>query len=96
MDIREIAEGYAKSIEEEWDLEELDLAEVIHQVVDGCGEVIYYYKAAELLLSLDAEQFWDAEDAARDSTEGKGWLEIACIIAYHALFNEIWEVMNDG
>ena len=93
MNFYRVVDDYVGCIFEDFDIEGYDyIGDVVHEVVDGCEEVIYYHKAHELVQSLSS----DDEAAAVDNLHALGvqpesYDDWAVKIAYEALYQHVYQ-----
>ena len=96
MNIREIAADYAGMIRD-WDLDWKDVSDVIHEVVDGASEVIYYDQSMALVDSLSSDELENAEESVELTSDGTfmPYYRHVRLIAYYALEAAIYEKFTE-
>jgi len=79
------------------DLIDLELNEVYYQIADSDERVIYTHKAHELCQNVDSRTRSDAEERMYDcgGCDGKTYDEIACLIAYWIVEEEVREEFQE-
>lgn len=93
MNIREIAAEYADMIREEYDMAELYVSDVIHEVVDGAREVIYTHESLALVDGLSTDELEEAESQVEALHVGTylPYYRHVQLLAYFALEAAIYE-----
>ena len=93
MDIRQIALDYVDMICDEYDMKELYLSDIVHEVVDGASEVQYTHESIALVNSLSTEEIYDADESVQMVTDSSfvTYNRHVQLIAYFALEAAIYE-----
>jgi len=94
-DLKEIIESLASAVVEvmTYNPDDIpDLYDTAHEVVDGCEDVIYTFKAKEIVDALNDEELAEAEDYLRDmGAEHEGLYQYYTQLAYAFLLPRVTE-----
>ena len=95
--LQQIAQGYAESIKEDYDLSEVDQLDAVHEVIDGCAEVIYNHKAATLVYNMYSDELEAAEEEVTSCySEGfTSYNDMNQKLAYFALVRATMEALEE-